>query len=255
MNENPKLHQEMSNLLPQEIQARLDNYLVHRTAVDFLAELPSILMSKPSVGSKYNINLVSSSIKLLILICWILDERHHNCKSINTTRINCFKHANSSKHVTFSPSESRQSTRFTRRGFEFALEPSPTPHSWTSSKTWQFLCAVKAVICCSTPLPISCVIQTVTPTTSLTLFFICSCKDTTTKSANRSQGSFWERCCWLIFWFRILLERLIAKKPHPFGLSMIFNELTKNKEYKFWSYDFAHCSPSLENWLKANNYC
>jgi hypothetical protein len=54
--------------------------------------------------------------------------------------------------------------------------------------------------------------------------------------------------------FRILLERLIAKKPHPFGLSMTFSELTKNKDYKFWSYDFAHCSPALENWLKQNNY-
>lgn len=44
MNENPKLHHEMSNLLQQDIQGRLDNYLRHRTAVDFLAELPSILM-------------------------------------------------------------------------------------------------------------------------------------------------------------------------------------------------------------------
>lgn len=60
MNENPKLHQEMSNLLPVEIQERLDNYLKHRTAVDFLAELPSILMTKASAGCKYNITTMNA---------------------------------------------------------------------------------------------------------------------------------------------------------------------------------------------------
>lgn len=50
----------MSNLLHQDIQGRLDNYLRHRTAFDFLAELPSILTNKPSQGCKYNITTMNA---------------------------------------------------------------------------------------------------------------------------------------------------------------------------------------------------
>jgi len=40
---------------------------------------------------------------------------------------------------------------------------------------------------------------------------------------------------------RVLLERLIVNRPHPWGLLITFIELIKNRAYKFWSHDFVRC--------------
>ncbi|CAM9613393.1 unnamed protein product, partial [Hapterophycus canaliculatus] len=45
---------------------------------------------------------------------------------------------------------------------------------------------------------------------------------------------------------RILLERLIVHRPHPWGLLITFIELIKNPRYSFWSHSFTHCAPELE---------
>jgi len=45
---------------------------------------------------------------------------------------------------------------------------------------------------------------------------------------------------------RILLERLIVHRPHPWGLLITFIELIKNPRYDFWSHKFTHCAPELE---------
>jgi CCR4-NOT transcription complex subunit 1 len=45
---------------------------------------------------------------------------------------------------------------------------------------------------------------------------------------------------------RILLERLIVHRPHPWGLLITFIELIKNPRYNFWSHSFTHCAPELE---------
>ncbi|GBP76975.1 CCR4-NOT transcription complex subunit 1 [Eumeta japonica] len=45
---------------------------------------------------------------------------------------------------------------------------------------------------------------------------------------------------------RMLLERLIVNRPHPWGLLITFIELIKNPIYKFWSHDFVHCAPEIE---------
>lgn len=46
--------------------------------------------------------------------------------------------------------------------------------------------------------------------------------------------------------FRVLLERLIVNRPHPWGLLITFIELIKNPAFKFWSHDFVHCAPEIE---------
>jgi len=38
---------------------------------------------------------------------------------------------------------------------------------------------------------------------------------------------------------RVLLERLIANRPHPWGLLITFIELIKNPRYNFWSHSFT----------------
>ncbi|KAG2387119.1 hypothetical protein C9374_002154 [Naegleria lovaniensis] len=45
---------------------------------------------------------------------------------------------------------------------------------------------------------------------------------------------------------RVLIERLIVSRPHPWGLLITFIELIKNSVYKFWEKPFIHCSPEIE---------
>lgn len=45
---------------------------------------------------------------------------------------------------------------------------------------------------------------------------------------------------------RVLLERLIVNRPHPWGLLVTFVELLKNQQLNFWQYDFIRCAPEIE---------
>jgi CCR4-NOT transcription complex subunit 1 len=45
---------------------------------------------------------------------------------------------------------------------------------------------------------------------------------------------------------RVLLERLIVNRPHPWGLLITFIELVKNPRYKFWEKPFIHCAPEIK---------
>ena len=53
-------------------------------------------------------------------------------------------------------------------------------------------------------------------------------------------------CVYFYFLFRVLLERLIVNRPHPWGLLITFIELIKNHQYKFWTHEFVHCAPEIE---------
>ncbi|KAK9712477.1 CCR4-NOT core subunit cdc39 [Basidiobolus ranarum] len=46
---------------------------------------------------------------------------------------------------------------------------------------------------------------------------------------------------------RVLLERLIVNRPHPWGLLITFIELIKNPRYNFWSHSFTRCAPDIES--------
>ncbi|XP_062547047.1 CCR4-NOT transcription complex subunit 1 isoform X2 [Armigeres subalbatus] len=50
---------------------------------------------------------------------------------------------------------------------------------------------------------------------------------------------------------RVLLERLIVNRPHPWGLLITFIELIKNPTYKFWDHDFVHCAPEIEKLFES----
>jgi CCR4-NOT transcription complex subunit 1 len=45
---------------------------------------------------------------------------------------------------------------------------------------------------------------------------------------------------------RVLLERLILHRPHPWGLLVTFIELIKNQSYGFWNYPFTRCATEIE---------
>jgi len=45
---------------------------------------------------------------------------------------------------------------------------------------------------------------------------------------------------------RVLLERLILNRPHPWGILITFIELIKNQRYGFWNYPFTRCASEIE---------
>ncbi|CAI9769351.1 unnamed protein product [Fraxinus pennsylvanica] len=50
---------------------------------------------------------------------------------------------------------------------------------------------------------------------------------------------------------RVLLERLIVNRPHPWGLLITFIELIKNPRYNFWSRSFTRCAPEIEKLFES----
>ncbi|KAL6320003.1 hypothetical protein AAG906_003100 [Vitis piasezkii] len=50
---------------------------------------------------------------------------------------------------------------------------------------------------------------------------------------------------------RVLLERLIVNRPHPWGLLITFIELIKNSRYNFWSRTFTRCAPEIEKLFES----
>ena len=50
---------------------------------------------------------------------------------------------------------------------------------------------------------------------------------------------------------RVLLERLIVNRPHPWGLLITFIELIKNPRYSFWSHGFTRCAPEVERLFES----
>jgi len=50
---------------------------------------------------------------------------------------------------------------------------------------------------------------------------------------------------------RVLVERLIVHRPHPWGLLITFIELIKNTRYNFWSKTFTRCAPEIERLFES----
>ncbi|XP_034710877.1 CCR4-NOT transcription complex subunit 1-like [Vitis riparia] len=50
---------------------------------------------------------------------------------------------------------------------------------------------------------------------------------------------------------RVLLERLIVNRSHPWGLLITFIELIKNSRYNFWSRTFTRCAPEIEKLFES----
>ncbi|EDQ86346.1 uncharacterized protein MONBRDRAFT_33815 [Monosiga brevicollis MX1] len=45
---------------------------------------------------------------------------------------------------------------------------------------------------------------------------------------------------------RVLFERLVVARPHPWGLLVTFTELIQNRSYDFWNASFIHIAPEIE---------
>lgn len=54
-----------------------------------------------------------------------------------------------------------------------------------------------------------------------------------------------------LMFIRVLLERLVVSRPHPWGLLITFIELIKNPRYSFWSHSFTRCAPEIERLFES----
>ena len=50
---------------------------------------------------------------------------------------------------------------------------------------------------------------------------------------------------------RVLLDRVVVHRPHPWGLLITFIELLKNRRYAFWSNSFVRGSPEIEQVFRS----
>ena len=50
---------------------------------------------------------------------------------------------------------------------------------------------------------------------------------------------------------RVLLERLIVSRPHPWGLLITFIELIKNPRYNFWQHNYSSLAPEIEHLFES----
>ena len=50
---------------------------------------------------------------------------------------------------------------------------------------------------------------------------------------------------------KVLLERFIVHRPHPWGALVTFIELLRNQKYDFWSKDFIRIAPEVTLLLES----
>lgn len=44
---------------------------------------------------------------------------------------------------------------------------------------------------------------------------------------------------------KVLLERFLVHRPHPWGALVTFIELLRNTKYDFWNQEFIHIAPEV----------
>ncbi|KAI9346099.1 CCR4-Not complex component [Obelidium mucronatum] len=51
---------------------------------------------------------------------------------------------------------------------------------------------------------------------------------------------------------RVLIERLIVNRPHPYGLLITFIDLIRNQRFNFWEHtNFIRCAPEIERLFQS----
>jgi CCR4-NOT transcription complex subunit 1 len=192
MSENPKLHREMSTLLTVDVREKLDNYLRFRMPVDFLAELPKMLMNKPSLGCNYNISTMNAMV--IHVGALAIDSIHEKRLSICIGTV-----ANTAYMDVFQNLVVSLCTQGRYLLFNAIANQLRYPNSHTNYFS----------------------------NTLLYLFRQAHSDEVREQIA------------------RILLERILAQKPHPWGLLFTLTELVRNKEYNLSKYEFARL-PQVE---------
>jgi CCR4-NOT transcription complex subunit 1 len=53
---------------------------------------------------------------------------------------------------------------------------------------------------------------------------------------------------------RVLMERFVVHRPHPWGALVTFIELLRNPKYDFWSKSFVRAAPEVTLLLESVSY-
>jgi len=192
MNVNPKMHREMSNIIPTELRTKLDDYLATRSSVNFLSELPGYLQVSQVSGMKYNVSVVNAVVMYVGVKA--IDSIHDKSQRISMATI---------AHTAFMDIFQNLAVSLCTEGRYLLFNAIANQLRYPNSHTQFFSC---------------------------TLLYIFLEANTEIIQEQIT---------------RILFERLVALRPHPWGLLITFIELIRNERYNFWKHEFVRCAPEI----------
>ncbi|KAI1717100.1 CCR4-Not complex component, not1 domain-containing protein [Ditylenchus destructor] len=193
MSVNPKMHREMSNIIPNDLRTKLDDYLESRSPVRFLSELPSSLQVSQQTGSKYNVSVMNAVVMYVGIRA--IDSIHEKQQRISMATI---------AHTAYMDIFQNLAVSLCTEGRYLLFNAIANQLRYPNSHTHYFSC------------------------TLLYLFL-----EANTEIIQEQIT-------------RILFERLVALRPHPWGLLITFIELIRNRRYDFWRHEFVRCAPEIE---------
>jgi CCR4-NOT transcription complex subunit 1 len=193
MGKNPKMHKEMSAVIPADLCNKLDDYLATRTSVKFLSELSSFLQVSQDPGSKYNISVMNAVVMYVGVKA--IDNIHDRSQRISMSTV---------AHTPFMDIFQNLAVSLCTEGRYLLFNAIANQLRYPNTHTHYFSCVL------------------------LYLFLEAN------SEIIQEQIT------------RILFERLVALRPHPWGLLITFIELIRNDRYGFWSHDFVRCAPEIQ---------
>lgn len=210
--------------IPLKVKNDLDSYMKTRAPISFLSELRSYLQTSPETGSHYNIQLMNA----LVMYVGTNGIQALRSKGLTPTHNN-LAHAVHSAHgdifqilVADLDSEGRY----------LFINAIANQLRYPNSHTHYFGCALLNLFSEANTEVIQ---EQITRFFLVYLFIYCK-----TSTNILFKNLFYS------FQSRVLLERLIVNRPHPWGLLVTFIELIKNPQFKFWNHQFVRCAPEIE---------
>lgn len=202
MTQEPKMHVNMSTIIPQELRTQLDDYLATRSSVDFHANLPGLLQVRSQMGgvpgSKYNTTVMNAVVLYVGMRAIQAIQEKQQCITMSTIA-----------HTAYMDIFQNLAVSLCTEGRYLLFNAIANQLRYPNSHTHYFSC------------------------TLLYLFLEANTE------VIQEQIT------------RILFERLVALRPHPWGLLITFIELIKNPNYGFWKHEFVRCAPEIERLFQS----
>jgi CCR4-NOT transcription complex subunit 1 len=214
----PKITYQYIQNIPQKLKQDLDSYIKTRSPVTFLSELRSYLQTSPDPGCNYNIQLINA----LVMYVGTLGIQAIRSKGL-TPSLNTLTHSSHSAH-----SDIFQSliVDLDSQGRHIFLNAVINQLRYPNSHTHYFGCAL------------------------LNLF-----SEANSELIQEQIARYFpiDRAYFkvefqlnFVYFQRVLLERLIVQRPHPWGLLVTLIELVKNPQFKLFKHEFVHCAPEIQ---------
>ncbi|KAL3112675.1 hypothetical protein niasHT_013711 [Heterodera trifolii] len=252
MSNHPKMHREMTNVVPSELRKRIDAYLETRSVV-YLSDLPSMLLSHPPAHINNNTNQSQKSQQQDVPSSSSSSSASHQSPPNNSSNNNggggvssftttTTKYAISVVNAVVMYVGVRAIDSIHGKGQRVSMET--IAHS-PFMDIFQNL----AVSLCNEGryLLFNAIANQLRYPNSHTHYFSCTLLYL---FLGANSKHIQEQIT------RILFERLVALRPHPWGLLITFIELIRNQRYGFWKHEFVYCATEIERlFLSVANSC